>query len=365
VDIYVRRMLIRASDDTLLPSWAKFVRGVIDTPDLQPTAARDQIQRTHPSFDYLQRRLGEIVVERLSFLAEFDPQKFARINLWHHYHLKGMAFYHDEFFERVGELLLFETSRGLMSLRRYLAENAAHAGSDGRVPIYYFAYRGAATQFYRLAEARGWAVLNAGYAFEEDLLRKYAERYADRVRLERVDATDDPELFGRLEADEEERFRQLELDVEGHLFRSGARDVRVQVRRFAPVDLPAVIIETPETEAERKLNDRLTALTLTDAFDDIAKEALEQSRRRPQMVSLNADNALVRRLLTEDRRNPLVREVMLGVYHSALLYSHNMLTQNSAELIHAHLVRLYAMALADSDVMLRHRADDEELDLIG
>jgi molecular chaperone HtpG len=365
VDIYVRRMLIRASDDTLLPPWAKFVRGVVDTPDLQPTAARDQIQRTHPSFEYLQRRLGEIVVERLGHLAEAEPQKFARINLWHHYHLKGMAFHHDEFFERVGHLLLFETSRGLMSLRQYLAENAEHAGEDGRVPVYYFAYRGAATQFYRLAEARGWAVVNAGYAFEEDLLRKYAARHADRVRLERIDATDDPELFGRLDADEEELFRQLELDVEGHLFRSGARDVRVQVRRFSPPDLPAVIIETAETEAERKLNDRLTALSLTDAFDDIAKEALEQGRRRPQTVSLNADNPLVRRLLVEDRRNPLVREVMLGVYHSALLYSHNMLTQNSAEAIHAHLVRLYALTLADPDALLRQRPDDDELDLIG
>ncbi|HZI19301.1 MAG TPA: ATP-binding protein [Pyrinomonadaceae bacterium] len=365
VDIYVRRMLIRASDDTLLPPWAKFVRGVVDTPDLQPTAARDQIQRTHPSFEYLQRRLGEIVVERLGHLAEADPQKFARINLWHHYHLKGMAFYHDEFFERVGDLLLFETSRGLMSLRQYLAENAGHAGEDGRVPVYYFAYRGAAAQFYRLAEARGWAVVNAGYSFEEDLLRKYASLNPGRVRLERIDATDDPELFGRLSAREEEAFRQLELDVEGHLFRAGARDVRVQVRRFSPAELPAVIIETPETEAERRLNDRLTALSLTDAFDDIAREALEQGRRRPQTVSLNADNPLVLRLLAEDRRNPLVREVMLGVYHSALLYSHNMLTQNSAEAIHAHLVRLYSMALADPDALLQNRADDDELDLIG
>jgi len=365
VDVYVRRMLIRASDDALLPPWAKFVRGVIDTPDLQPTAARDQVQRTHPSFEYLQRRLGEIVVGRLAHLAEFDPQKFARINLWHHYHLKGMAHHHDEFFERVGGLLLFETSRGLMSLGQYLAENAAHASEDGRVPLYYFAYRGAAAQFYRLAEARGWAVVNAGYAFEEELLRKYARLNPGRVRLERIDATDDPELFGRLSGEEEERFRRLELDVEGHLLRSGVRDVRVQVRRFSPADLPAVIIETPETEAERKLNDRLTVLTLTDAFDEIAKEALEQGRRRPQIVSLNADNPLVLRLLAEDRSNPLAREVMLGVYHSAQLYSHGMLTQNSAEAIHEHLVRLYGMALADPDALLRNRAEDEELDLIG
>lgn len=365
VDIYVRRMLIRAGDDSLLPPWAKFVRGVIDTPDLCPTAARDQVQRTHPSFSYIQRRLGDCVIERLGYLAEFEPAKFERINRWHHYHLKGMAFHHEEFFERVGEMLLFETNRGMMSLARYVAESAARSTGDRETPVYYFAYRGAATQFYRLAEARDLLVVNAGYSFEEDLLKKYAERHAGRVRLERLDASDDPGLFGRLSEVEQEQFRQLELDMEGHLLRSGAQGVRVQVRRFEPSDLPAVIIETPESEAERKLESRLTALALTDAFDDIAREALEQGRRRPRRLSLNADNPLVRRLAAEDRRNPLVREVLLGVYHSALLYSHNLLTPSNAEAVHSHLVRLCSMSLEDADALLRHRPEDEELDLVG
>ena len=365
VDIYVRRMLIRANDDSLLPPWAKFVRGVIDTPDLCPTAARDQVQRTHPSFAYIQQRLGDHVVERLGYLAEFEPVKFERINRWHHYHLKGMAFHHEEFFARVGDLLLFETNRGMMSLARYVAEAAARSTEGRETPLYYFAYRGAATQFYRLAEARGLVVINAGYSFEEDLLKKYAARHAGRVRLERLDATDDPELFGRLTEVEQEQFRQLELDLEGHLVRSGATEVRVQVRRFEPADLPAVIIETPESEAERKLESRLTALALTDAFDDIAREALEQGRRRPRRLSLNAENPLVRRLASEDRRNELVREVMLGVYHSALLYSHNLLTPSNAEAVHSHLVRLCSMSLADADALLRHRPEDEELGLVG
>ncbi|MBV9926157.1 MAG: ATP-binding protein [Acidobacteria bacterium] len=365
VDIYVRRMLIRAGDDSLLPPWAKFVRGVIDTPDLCPTAAREQVQRTHPSFAHIQRRLGDCIVERLAYLAEFEPAKFERINRWHHYHLKGMAFHHEEFFERVVDLLLFETNRGMMSLARYVAEAAARTTEGRETPLYYFAYRGAATQFYRLAEARDLLVINAGYTFEEELLRKYAGRHAGRVRLERLDATDDPGLFGRLSESEQEQFRQLELDMEGHLLRSGAEEVRVQVRRFEPEDLPAVIIETAESEAERKLESRLTALALTDAFDDLAREALEQSRRRPRRLSLNASNPLVLRLLAEDRRNPLVREVMLGVYHSALLYSHNLLTPSNAEAVHGHLVRLCSMSLADGEALLRYRPEDEELDLVG
>ena len=76
------------------------------------------------------------------------------------------------------------------------------------------------------------------------------------------------------------------------------------------------------------------------------------------------DNPLVQQLSVRDRSNVLVREIMLGVYHSALLYSHNLLTQSSAEAIHGHLVRVFGMMLEDRDAMAVHQPGDE-LDLIG
>jgi molecular chaperone HtpG len=89
VDIFVRRMFIRAGDNTILPPWAKFVRGIIDSPDLQPTAARDNIQRNNPAFEFLQKRLGELIVERLTYLAKKEPNKFKQINIWITTTLKG------------------------------------------------------------------------------------------------------------------------------------------------------------------------------------------------------------------------------------------------------------------------------------
>jgi HSP90 family molecular chaperone len=136
------------------------------------------------------------------------------------------------------------------------------------------------------------------------------------------------------------------------------------MRRFSPTDLPAVIIQTPETEAEEKLQNMITSLSLMDAMEDIAREALEQSRRRPQYLSLNADSPLIQKLANEDRRNELIREIMLGVYNSALLYSHNLLTQDNAEAIHRHLVHLFQLMLGDRETLVEHQGSDE-LDLIG
>ena len=45
VDLFQARMCIRANDGELLPEWARFARGVVDCPDLQATAARDNVLR--------------------------------------------------------------------------------------------------------------------------------------------------------------------------------------------------------------------------------------------------------------------------------------------------------------------------------
>ena len=251
---------------------------MIDSPDLEPTAARDNIKRTnHPVFDFLQKRLGELIVERLIYLADHEPNKFRQINRWHHYHLKGMAYFHDDFYEKVVDTLLFETNKGPMSLRDYLIKNQSRIDRDGKVPIYYFAYTGAAAQFYRLADARSWVVINAGYRFDEELLRKYAQRNHRTVHLEALDSTDDAELFTRSDVSEQEHFRQLELDMEGVLRRVGLSNVAVQMRRFAPPELPSVIILTPETEAEEKLRNFVTQPWFMEGLEEITLEALKQS----------------------------------------------------------------------------------------
>ncbi|MET0414732.1 MAG: ATP-binding protein [Actinoplanes sp.] len=351
VDIFVRRMFIRAGDRTFLPPWAMFVRGIVESPDLQPTAARDDVQRTDPAFQFLQTRFGELIVERLGYLAEHEPNRFRQINQWHHYHLKGMALRYPEFFEKVANLLLFETNRGHMSLNEYLTKNAVRPDYGNKVPLYYFAFEGGAAQFYRLADARGWVILNAGREFEEELLQEYAERNQATVHLARIDATDDPELFHRLEPAEQDRFRRLELDVETQLRRGGLVNVQVITRRYAPAQLPAVVIVTPETEAELKLREWVsTSAVYIPAFEELAQQALEQSRSRTLHLALNADSPIVQRLAGADAHDEMTHEVLIGLYNSAILYSRNLLNRQNSEVMHGQFVRLF-------DRVLTHRSE--------
>ena len=53
LDVYQSRMFLMSNNRDLLPAWAKFVRGVVDSPSFTPTASRDAIQ-----FDATAREFG-------------------------------------------------------------------------------------------------------------------------------------------------------------------------------------------------------------------------------------------------------------------------------------------------------------------
>lgn len=342
VDIFVRRMFVRSKDTELLPVWAKFVRGLIDSPDLVPTAARDNIQQGGHVYQTLQDRLGELIIGYLSALAQ-DPHRrdvFEKISLWHHYHLKGMALDHDAFFDEVAEFLLFETNHGSMTLGEYLGKNAQRPEDGGRAPLYYFGYAGAAAQFYRLADANNRCVINAGMDLDDDVLYKYAQRNPVKVVAHRLDTNDDPDVFQQLTTDDEQVFRQLELDMEGVLRRSGVTNIAVRMRRFAPVELPALIILTEETESDLKLRDLVDTTVLPAEIEEVARQALDQTRHRPIYLQLNAANRLVRQLAGMSSTEPATRDLMYAMYTSAVLYSRNLLTHQNAEGIHRQFIRL-------------------------
>jgi len=186
VDVYCKRMLVAAGDTGVLPPWASFVRGVIDSPDITITASRCAVQRGTRETEGIRAILSRALLEHLEALAGRDPALFGRILRWHHYHVRRMALEHDEFFDAIAHLVPFECNRGadgLMNLETYLA--------DGRATVHYFTEFGAAAQYNELCGARDLVVLNASYAHDEAFLKKFAARRPG-VALRRLS---DPLLF--------------------------------------------------------------------------------------------------------------------------------------------------------------------------
>jgi molecular chaperone HtpG len=338
VDVFVRRMFVRAGDPDLLPPWAKFVRGVIDSPDLQPNSARDNVRRHDPGFDALRERLGELILGKLSRLATEQPERMARLCKWHYYHLKGIAFLDDGFFDRVAELLFFDSNRGQICLRDLLTAPGA-ADSGETIPVYYVSADGAASQYYLMAEGRDWVVIDAGKPLDEMLLRKFAERNPGRISLSPLDGAEHPDLFEPLGAGEEEAYRPLEMAVEATLRRQTLGAFLVSVRRYTPETLPAIALATPQTEADHQLEALAEAPWIAPEMAELTRRVV-RDRIRPLQLLLNANHPLVRQLRNLGSAAVGLESVHLGLALTALLQSRKLLTDRNVPVLHQHLTVL-------------------------
>lgn len=358
VDVFVRRMFIKANDNDILPPWAKFIRGIIESPDLKPTAARDNIikeEDENSAYKVIQKKIGDLIIDRLAVLAKEDPSKFKRINIWHHYHLKGMALAYPDFMEKVGKLLLFDTNKNMMSLEEYLSKNTRKPDQNDdnklKTPIYYFTSSFSSLQFYSLAEGKGWTVIDASSKFDDSIIEQYAQNNSETVFCEKLDVSDDPDIFERITDEEEIKYKQLSYEIEGIVRRNLLNNVQVRIRKFEPNILPAVIILTEENEADAKINSYLRDIKLMGGFDEIADETFKSSRIKPIFLSVNASNPLIKKLpdllSNRSRQDELIENVLLGICFSAIMYSGGALMPQNLDAINKHTSRLLAILLEE------------------
>lgn len=367
VDIFVRKMLVKEGDTNLLPTWAKFVRGVIDSPHLRPTAGRDNVNQEDPAFHAIQDALGNVIVERLAYLAEYRSDKFAFINQWHHDHLKGMAMVNDEFFDRVANLLLFETNAkdndGLLSLQQYLPKNPPLV--DGKAPIYFFAHYDSAAQYYRMAEEKGLTIINAGRSFDEELLEKYGKAHPETV-LEKLDVLDKGVFFEELDEEEREKYRPVEQALTERLT-TGRRNLVVTTKRFTPVGIPAVIIESEIDKTDRELRTIMSTPKMREHFGDIFSSVTRRIKERPIQLALNANSDLIQLLAKHGfgLERAEAWNILTPLYNNALLYSHR-LDETNRSIVHdgvtALMIRL--LELLDEKEALKVKLERERADAI-
>lgn len=337
VDLFQARMCIRANDTELLPEWARFVRGVLDCPDLQPTAARDNVMRD-AAYHALREALGASIVAALLDLAAHDRPRFLQLCDWHHDAIKGMAARHAEFSAAVLDHLPFETNQGLLTLPDYLARQPST--TEGKRPLYFFTHEADANQFYALCQARQLLAVNAGRPFDETLLRRYASQSSDTVTLKPLDRLDDPTLYQELDTAEQAAYARLERALERAL---SEREIPVRARasRFQPTSLSVALLAGQRVTAFDEMERALEKPFLLEGLAELAGEVRERLRSQPLTLLLNVDHPLVQRLgELPDPDNSHFRPLLVGLYHGALLNAQHRLTPAAARRFHADLQAL-------------------------
>ena len=370
VDIYQARMFIRQGDRNMLPQWAKFVRGVIDSPALKPTAARDAVQedRVHGE---IRSALGMLIIDALKRLAKEDRNRFRRLMEWHHYHIKGMAVQFDDFFDAIADTVIFEVSLPdpkdisrpfqMLTLPEYLEMQKETI--DGKKVIYFISEKGAAPQFYHLCQAKGLLAVNAGLIFEETFLEKYVEKHGDLI-LKRVDIAEGTAIFEPLSDEERVKYADIEFRL-GALLRMTMpyQETTIRTERFDPSEIPAVVTQTEDVSVAQRL-ERLITDPAMGELGDIMREAFEiqQHRMLPVVMHLNSESPIIKRLRDEDFNDFVIQDGWISLYNNAFMYSQQHLSYQNLEVLHAQMVRAldHMLTLREEKRRLKARIDGLE-----
>jgi len=122
IALYAQRVLVIEDCDTLLPSYLRFIRGVVDSADLPLNVSREMLQE-HQTVAAIRRQLTRRVLKRLAEIAKEDAPRYDK--LWGEFGavLKEGIHTDNAHRDELVELLRYPTSAsngGLVSLASYV-----------------------------------------------------------------------------------------------------------------------------------------------------------------------------------------------------------------------------------------------------
>lgn len=303
--VYARHMLVSASADSVLPDWAFFVRAVVNTERLTPTASREQLH-DDDLLRETRERLGRQVRSWLVRMVESDPRRTERFMAVHALGVKAMAAQDDEMLDLLGATLTFETTRGSLALTELFADGQPVAYCE-RVDDY--------RQLAPIAQAQGLLVVNAGFAYDVALIGRWLDLHPG-TDARRMTAT---ELLASMEpVGDAERGRYEALLGVAEECLAGTR-FGPALRSFEPAQATAVLLSGPDAEREA---DRAAVAEGAEGAWRTVLDALADPDPGPggadgPVLVLNAANPTVQRLADSD--DPSVQRLSVEAVYAHLL----------------------------------------------
>jgi molecular chaperone HtpG len=281
--VYVRGMMLDDDGRDLLPAWAGFVSGAIESRRLVPTASREDLQRDE-TFHATQVHVERALVSGLAQLSKDEPETWRRVLMRHNEALLGAALASQALFDLLADDLTLPTSEGDLPIRTLLK-------------------RGNGTVYVSLSERGG---------FEEMLFRAlqtpvaigtryavlpFAGRYTElrKGRLVRLGTEGGNQaLFKRETALPPVQLAALEALL-------GAPGRELVPARFAPKSLPFVLVPDRDAELKARIEGDEAAKRISSAALGLARLFTAKVKADIQTrLFVNLDAAPIARLLARE-----------------------------------------------------------------
>ncbi len=332
--VYLKGMLLSEKASDLLPPWAFFVRCVVNAESLRPTASRESLF-ADATLASARESLGKCVRAYLLNLVENEPEIWDRLLAVHYRAIKSLAADDDEFYRLVIDWLPFETSFGRLTLAECLANDPV---------IRYSPTYDQFGQIASVAAAQKICVVNAGYAFDLELIEKLSAVHPDRQTREvgideLAEAFEDLPVKDSVGTADFVKLANLVLHPYG---------CSALVHRFNPTDLPALYTTNESAGFLRSIQGA------KEFSDDIWGSVLDAVSEKPNasaqvQLMFNYDNRLVRRLIDCDDVD-LVGRVIQLLYVQAMILGRHPLRPNETALLSDGLLDLIESAIGGRNV---------------
>ena len=135
IKLYVQKIFITDDCEEIIPSWLRFIPGVVDSHDISLNISREMLQN-NPIITKIKKGITLKILNELSTLA--DKEKNTYLNFWNNFGavIKEGLYEFNEHHDKILPLLRFQTSESeeLISLDNYLK-----IATKNQNEIYYFA----------------------------------------------------------------------------------------------------------------------------------------------------------------------------------------------------------------------------------
>ena len=287
VKLYVRRVFIMDDAEHLMPSYLRFVRGVIDSADLPLNISREILQENR-QIQSIRNGAVKRVLDLLGGMAKDDPDKYAKF--WDSFGrvLKEGVVEDDRNREPIAKLLRFATTRDAGNEQTVSLDDYVARMKEGQRGIYYItadSYRTArSSPHLEVFDKHGLEVLLLADPIDEWLvmhLTEYDDKPLVSVMKGELDLGD---VAAEAETPEEEKDGEHAPVLER--FREALSDRIKDVRVTRRLSTSPACLVSEEYEMSRHLERIL----------DAAGQKIDSAR---PILEINPDHPMVARLATE------------------------------------------------------------------
>lgn len=329
--MYLGRMLLSERVDDVLPDWAFFVRAVVDSTGLAPTASRESLVED-AALEHVREQFGAGIRRWVLELGLREPHRLAQFVAVHEVGLKSLVRHDEELARFIVRWLNVETTHGTMRVgdlvERFPAVRYAQTVDEFR-------------QVAGISPASE-VLVNGGYLYDADLVRMLPDLYP-HVTVEKVDVSGELDRLDPPPLDDRDTAVALEARASAVLAPSGCS---VVLRSIDRADLPGLYVADPEVlrAIDRSRTKGITGSLWGGVLDRI-DDTLATSRDDDltARLCLNWSNRVVRALARVEDDAVFARTLQL-LYIQALLAGHHPLSDSDRALMTSALSDLVSLS---------------------